>query len=303
MAHEITPIFSGGVGRSGTTIVGRILRRHPDLFAGSPNEIKFITETYGLIDLVFGMRNFLPTQMTSTGKLASFTPFNSSQRFRFRQFRKRVLTHWWRRTNRLGVESGLHRSMKRATMIELLDKLESDLSKDPIEAGRNFVFGFVRNHKKFQGHRFWMDTTPPNMMYADHIYKLLPESRFIEMRRHPLDNIASVIREPWGPNDPFVAIPWFKDRIDLATEAKAKIPRNQHLTLWLEDLVLNKRKESYEKLLEVVGISDHESMFEFFEKEVTPERANMGRWRSGFEVPERVHQSFEQIVGPVEREQ
>jgi hypothetical protein len=302
VSKELIPVFSGGVGRSGTTIVGRILRKHPDLFSGAPNEIRFITETYGLIDLVYGMREFVPTQMTTGGKLAVYIPLNPSIKFRYWVFRKRVLDQWWKRVNRVGEVSGLHRSMKRKQMVALLDELESGLD-DPISAGRNFVFGFIQNHRRFKGQKFWMDTTPPNMMYADHIYKLLPESRFIEMRRHPLDNIASVIREPWGPNDPYKAIPWFRDRIDLATRAKLKIPSNQHLTLWLEDLVLNSREESYRKMLDVVGLTDDENMHKFFQEEVTAERANMGRWKSGFENPTKVRSEFERIVGVVEREQ
>lgn len=302
MTDHITPIFSGGVGRSGTTIVGRILRKHPDLFSGAPNEIRFITETYGLIDLVYGMRKFVPSQITTGGKFAVYIPLNPSIKFRYWVFRKRVLDQWWKRINRLGEVSGLHRSMRRQQMVELLDQLEAGLD-NPINAARDFVFGFVKNHRRFKGQKFWMDTTPPNMMYADYIYKLLPESRFIEMRRHPLDNIASVIQEPWGPDDPYQAIPWFKDRIELAAKAKKKIPTTQHLTLWLEDLVLHDREESYRKMLEVVGISDDENMHRFFQEEVTLERANIGRWRSGFEDPAKVHSEFERIVGPVEREQ
>lgn len=299
MTNELVPVFSGGVGRSGTTIVGRILRKHPDLFSGSPNEIRFITETYGLIDLVYGMRKFVPTQMTTSGKLSTYIPLNSSIKFRYWVFRRRILEQWWRRENRVGEISGLHRSMKKAQMIELLDELESGLT-DPIKAGRNFVFGFIRNHRKFKGQRFWMDTTPANMMYADHIYKLLPEARFVEMRRHPLDNIASVIREPWGPNDPYKAIPWFRDRIELATRAKEKVPADQHLTLWLEDLVAKEREMSYEKLIGLVGIKDDPGMHKFFVEEVTEERAHIGRWQTGFDNPDSVRAEFERVVGPIE---
>jgi len=303
MSGEVVPVFSGGVGRSGTTIVGRILRRHPELFAGAPNEIKFITETYGLIDLVFGMRDFMPSQTTKTGKMTKLVPLNSSKKFRYRQFRKRVLTHWWRRTNRLGVESGLHRSMKRTSMIELLDKLESELELDALQAAREFVFGFIKNHKKYVGQRFWMDTTPPNMMYADWIYKLLPEARFIEMRRHPLDNLSSVLKEPWGPSDLEESLPWIRDRLFLATEAKKSIPADQHLTLWLEDLVLHNREASYRDLIRIVGIGDHEAMREYFDSEVSADRAHIGRWQKDFSNPEKVRRMFEEIVGPVEREQ
>ena len=71
LLKEFTPVFSGGVGRSGTTIVGRILKNHTEVFAGSPFEIKFITEAHGLIDLVFGQRTFLPTQISKKGYLLS----------------------------------------------------------------------------------------------------------------------------------------------------------------------------------------------------------------------------------------
>ena len=41
-----------------------------------------------------------------------------------------------------------------------------------------------------------MDTTPANIMYSDLIYQILPDAKFIEMKRSPLDNISSVLKEP-----------------------------------------------------------------------------------------------------------
>ena len=299
MDRDLTPVFSGGVGRSGTTVVGRLLRKHPDLYGGSPNEIQFITEGNGVIDVVFGMREFVTTQMSTSGRLLAKVPLNKSASFRFRNFKKRVLGDWWSRTNRLGKESGLHRSLDRAQMEALLDQFEDELAGDPIAAGRNFIFGFTRHHVKYTGQPFWMDTTPANMMYADYLYALLPSARFIEMRRHPLDTIASVIREPWGPDDPIEAITWWKDRIDLATVAKAKIPAAQHLTLQLEDLVVHDRDASYTQLLNVVGLSDHPKMRAYFDEEMSAENAHIGRWRDGFLDPDAVVAAFERIVGPV----
>ena len=292
-------MFSGGVGRSGTTVVGRLLRKHPDLYGGSPNEIQFITEGNGVIDVVFGMRDFVETQMSTTGRMLVKLPMNKSTKFRFRNFRKRVLGDWWSRTNRLGNESGLHRSMDRATMESLLDRFETELSGDPLVAGRNFIMGFARNHVKYTGQPFWMDTTPANMMYADYLYRLLPDARFIEMRRFPLDTIASVIREPWGPDDPIAAVTWWRDRIALADSAAAPIPTGQHLTLELEDLVVNDRERSYQQLLDVVGLSDHPKMRAYFENEMNADRAHIGRWQDGFDDPDAVLAEFERVVGPI----
>lgn len=300
MSNEIVPIFSGGVGRSGTTIVARILRNHSQVFGGSPNEIKFLTETYGLIDLVFGMRNFVPSQTRRDSYLLSKLPLNRSSILRYRMFRRRILKDWWRRTNRLGVESGIHRSMSRKSLVALLDKLEAEMNQDLKLAGRNFFIGFVQNHRKYEGQKYWIDTTTSNIMYADYLFKFLPEARFIEMRRHPLDNLSSVLLEPWGPSNLRTALPWFRDRLALQDLASTKLPKSQFARIWLEDLVKRERENSYERLLEVVGVDDQPRMRKYFEEEVTVERAHLGRWRTSFENPNKVRREFELTVGEID---
>lgn len=295
MASEITPVFSGGVGRSGTTIVGRILRNHPQVLAGSPFEIKFITEVNGLIDLVLGQRSFMQTQISRKGYLLSKIGAKDSIKIRFLKFRHRIYNDWWRRTNRLGMESGLHRALTMRDLDLLLDELEASLDS-PIEAARNFVFGYVRCHRKWQGESFWMDTTPANMMYADYIYRIFPEGKFIEMRRDPLDNIASVLKERWGPNDPKEAIVWWKDRISLATSARKVIPAQNYLTIDLEDLVLRKRHSCYEALLSHLDLFDEDRMRNYFEIEVISDRANIGRWKKDFSDPSGFLELFNNLT-------
>lgn len=284
-------LFSGGVGRSGTTIVGRILRQHSEVFAGSPNEIKFITETNGLIDLTFGLRDFLPSQTSLKGRVYGKMPLQKSRQFRFQSFRNRVLGDWWNRTNRLGVQSGLHRSMPKAKMEELLKQLKSDLD-NPVEAARSFIHGYVANHMKYRGESVWMDTTPANIMYSDLIYQILPDAKFIEMKRSPLDNISSVLKEPWGPNELEKVIPWFMDRVSLANRAKANIPDKSMITFFLEDLVRDSRETEYERLRNFVNLSHEPKMRKYFDQEVNPERAHFGRWREDFSDPESVRRMF-----------
>lgn len=298
MSTEIIPVFSGGVGRSGTTIVAQILRKHPNLIAGKPNEIRFLTESYGLLDLVFGMQRLPKSQLTTEESRALWNPMNRTISFRYRMFRKKMASHWWKRINRIGEVSGVHRAMAWSQMNQLLDRLGSELS-DPVSAGRNFLFGYVRSQRRYSEQRYWMDTTPPNAMQADVIYRLFPEAKFIEMRRFPLDNLASVLKEPWGPNDLESALPWFRDRISLAERAKSQIKPEQHLTLWLEDLVERNRESSYSSLLEVVGLSDYEPMRSYFNEKVKAEEAHFGRWRNGFTDPDTVRSQFERIVGPL----
>jgi len=295
LLNEVTPVFSGGVGRSGTTIVGRILKNHSEVFAGSPFEVKFITEAHGLIDLVFGQRTFLPTQISRKGYFLSKLSKHDPIKFRFFKFRRRIYEDWWIRTNRLGRPSGLHRALGIDQLEDLLDELGSSLDS-PVEAARNFVFGYVANHHKWHGQRLWMDTTPANIMYADFIHRIFPEAKFIEMRRNALDNISSVLKEPWGPNDPDQAIMWWRDRVALANEAKKAIPSSHHLTLFLENLVLEDREICYRKLVSHLGLSDELKMRRYFDSEVTPEKAHFGRWKSDFKDPEAFRAKFESLI-------
>ena len=295
MDYQIKPIFSGGVGRSGTTIIGRILRKNSKVFVASPLEIKFITETSGLIDLVFGIREFLPTQISRSGYWLSKLSTNDSTKIRYLKFKRRIESDWWIRTNRLDRESGLHRALSKTTLTKLLKELEASLDT-PLEAARQFTFGYVKSHRKWEGQRFWMDTSPPNIMYSDYIYRIFPEARFVEMRRNPLDNIASVLKEPWGPNDPKKAIIWWRDRIALATSAQKSIPSESSITLELEDLVKNKRSETYQRLITHIGLDDEVKMRKYFESEVTFERAHIDRWRSDFTDPDKFENLFNKLT-------
>ena len=47
-------ILSGGTGRSGTTIVGKLLTRHSKICISRPTEIKVLTSGNGLLDLLLG---------------------------------------------------------------------------------------------------------------------------------------------------------------------------------------------------------------------------------------------------------
>ena len=295
MDDQIKPIFSGGVGRSGTTIIGRILRKNSNVFVASPLEIKFITETSGLIDLVFGIREFLPTQISRSGYWLSKLSTHYSTKIRYLKFKRRIESDWWIRTNRLDRESGLHRALSKTTLTKLLKELEASLDT-PLEAARQFTFGYVKSHRKWEGQRFWMDTSPPNIMYSDYIYRIFPEARFVEMRRNPLDNIASVLKEPWGPNDPKKAIIWWRDRIALATSAQKSIPSESSITLELEDLVKNKRSETYQRLITHIGLDDEVKMRKYFESEVTFERAHIDRWRSDFTDPDKFENLFNKLT-------
>ena len=54
MSSKVIPVFVGGTGRSGTTVVGDLLGNHSKIRTSTPIEIKFLTNKSGLVDVVFG---------------------------------------------------------------------------------------------------------------------------------------------------------------------------------------------------------------------------------------------------------
>ena len=87
----------------------------------------------------------------------------------------------------------------------------------------------------------------------------------------------------------------------LATEAKKVIPSSHHLTLLLENLVLEDRENCYRKLVSHLGLSDELKMRRYFDSEVTTEKAHFGRWKSDFKDPEAFRAKFESLISQESR--
>lgn len=270
------PIFSGGTGRSGTTILAKLLRCHPGVRASKPLEIRCVTDSAGLLDVCLGPSDHAPL----TVKLLALVPGGV-----VRQFKSRMRRQWWDRTNRLGRSSGLHRAMSAQQREEMIRKLHSSVKADPASAGREFLDDLM----KVQGvtfERFWVDTSPPNAVCADRIFQVAPDALFVHMVRDGRDTAASVMAEPWGPSSPQAAIAWWEGRMRRAHHSLDKVPHEQVLTVSLEDLVAREREATYGELLDFLGLSDRPRMRRYFSEKMPADRVNVGAWASRVADPE-----------------
>lgn len=292
MSSKFMPIFSGGTGRSGTTIVGKLLGKHSQVKCGKPYEIKFLTDVFSLTDVAYGMRDFASGEISKKTELYLKLFPHKSYEARMKKFSARMLDNWFERTNRLGQNSGLHLGITRKNLKSLLAKLQEEARHDLESAARNFFYGFVNTQRQYKSEPNWMDTSPPNIMHSASIARLLPDAKFIEMKRNPLDTIASVVREPWGPNNLDDAMQWWLRRTDMAEESLAKIPNNQRLALKLEDLIIHDRENSYQKLLTFLGLEDEGPMREYFNNEMLAEKLHENRWKRDFENPKEIEDRF-----------
>lgn len=208
MKSRVLPLFSGGTGRSGTTIVGKLLSRHPEVRGGRPYEVRFIHESFGLLDLCYGVERFESSWKRWASSLYIGLISPRKRKFFFDKFETHMRGKWWERTNRLNESTGLHRSITRSSLDEMIEILRIQFPRNHIQASRNFFHDFLERQKHNHGEKFWIDTSPLNISSADRIYLLLPEAKFIHMKRDGRDTIASVLKENWGPESPKAALRW-----------------------------------------------------------------------------------------------
>jgi hypothetical protein len=267
----IGQVFTGGTGRSGTTILGAMLGNHPDVWSTLPREIRFLTDNGGLLDLTVGQR------WMSLGVLKTL---------KTRKFSERMLGEWWERVGPDGSARGFHRGMERAEVESAVARFNESWRKDLRSASQALVRDVMEPPTRRQGASMWVDTTPANAMNAHRLLTLLPSAQVIHMVRDGRDASASVLTKKWGPKTPEAALRWWRRRMVASISGMSRAPQSQVMTLTLEDLLYHRREATYQSLLDFLGIEDNEAMSTFFETKMSAESGHIGRWKSDIPATE-----------------
>lgn len=284
----VTPLMVGGTGRSGTTVLSRLLGQHPQVRASWPQEVKFVNSADGLLDLVEcrpdprGLARLWERKTLAKPCAAALVAFADGMTGR-----------WWERSNRLSRDSGLHLGIDREDVEILLTQLRDDFASDPDGAARRFFFGFITAQRGHDGEAIWVDTSPPNIANATRIHRLLPTARFLHMIRDGRSTAASVIQERWGPDDPLEAIDWWRKRTIRAHRGLAGVPTGQALQVSLEDLVIRDREATYTQILDFLGLDDDPAMRSFFDEKMLASRLNPSGWRAKVPDPDAFERSYQ----------
>jgi hypothetical protein len=273
------PVFVGGTGRSGTTIVGRLLGEHSQ-YALIPFEARFHAEPRGLPGVLTG-------------------------RVTMDEFLTAMRERWFILTPQ-GKEGGLNRFVPEDTFETALEEFSSSFSEDRLQAGRSLVRGLLDPVAEEAGKPSWVEMTPRNVFHASTLHQLFPDMGLIHCLRDGRDTASSLVARNWQP-DMQEAIRWWGRRLRTARRTTKKIPRSQLLPLRLEALVQEERQGSYRRLLEFLGVEDEDEMHEFFETSMTRKRAHIGRWRESLsedeiddflELYREIQQSFRKRRAP-----
>jgi hypothetical protein len=292
MSSKVIPVFVGGTGRSGTTVVGDLLGNHSTIRTSTPIEIKFLANKSGLVDVVFGYSSEIEK---SAGKvsLLNFRTYRKRKRKekeRFTkilaEFHKFIWEKWWDIDAPPPHGRGLISGISKENLEKLLSQLDRDLKLNRKWAARRFMGSFISKQFGAGDEIYWVETTPMNIPEANKLQELFPNALFINMVRDPRDVIASLLTKKWGPTTPLEGLDWIEKRLLAGHEALSVINPAKKITIALEDLEINSREQTYKKLLAFLKISDEPAMQKFFVDSMTPDAATSGRWKAEIDSPE-----------------
>lgn len=295
MSTAFTPLFSGGSGRSGTTVIVNLLKSHPEIHVSLPREIKYLTSRYGLVDLNFGRSMRLEEDFR--GMRNNFLA-SANKRIGNRKevvFLAYLKSKWWSEEGKKGKPRGLVQGVTEEQLAEISSRFRSTYEKNLLSASRELFYDLSSCQFKKDTVRYFADSTPVNTMQAHLIYQLFPNALFLNMIRDGRDVAYSVSKENWGPRDPFKALKWWGNRVLVSHQSLSQLPDEQHLVIRLEELISSDREAQYLKILNFLDISDHLSMREFFNVEMRPEKMSQGEWKQKVSDPIAFDREYDKV--------
>jgi hypothetical protein len=251
-----TPIFVGGTGRSGTTIVAKILGAHP-AYHMIPFELRFLSDKGGLCDLVDGKVDFATFAWKFLDRWSVAGPSSG---------KRRLVTPTWQRA--------------------ALRELQRGIKVDRAAASARFVHRIVDQSAVDKGASGWIEMTPGNVHVAPALARMWPKAKLVHAVRDGRDVACSVTPLTWGPRTYEDSLAWWAASLADAFEACATAPAGFVHTLRMEALLGMDRDAQLASLLAFVGLDEAPSVREFFDGTATAARANLGRWRTDIPADE-----------------
>jgi hypothetical protein len=302
MPTSFTPLFTGGSGRSGTTIIVNLLKSHPEIHSSLPREIKYLTSRYGLVDLNFGRPIRLEEDFKGVRNNLAASINNRIGKSKEELFLTFLKSKWWSETGKKGKPRGLVQGVTEEQLAEISSRFGSSYKKDLLVASRQFFYDLSSCQFKKDTVRYFADSTPVNTMQAHFIYQLFPDALFINMIRDGRDVAYSVSKESWGPSDPFKGLKWWGNRVLVSHQSLSQLPNKQHLEIRLEELIVSDRENQYLKILNFLGISDHPSVREFFNLEMRPEKMSQGEWKEKVKDPIAFDKEYDKVLSKLKQQ-
>ena len=267
-AHPPGPVFVGGTGRCGTHAVAALVASGGDR-ALVPAEFRLHTDLRGLPAFARGDRG--------RARIAAD-----------------LLTRWWRRPAPWdpGTAQGTHRiASGRRNLAAVAALLAAPPRADRTRICRDYVRALIDPIAPWPG--AWVEKTPDNCAAAGFLRSIFAELRLVHVIRDGRDVACSFMRVPWAPDAFAPALELWERRLLQAHRGSLELEPGRVHRLLIEDLAARDRERAYGELLDFLRLPDSPTRRRFFERELTPSRARIGRWRS--DLPRAQHARAESL--------
>lgn len=270
------PIFVGGVGRSGTHAMGRLVAAHPRYHL-IRTEVRFHASPRGLPDLLAGDVD-----------LGTFL--------------QRMRGYWWNRG--WGQGQGLQRICDRETFVAALQSFERDYERDPWRASHDLIRAIVDQAAAADGKPAWVEVTGQVIERADTLLRMFPRAKFINMVRDGRAVVAGTLRKVDMTDDPMKALDKWERMVRASDASMRGAPSEAFLTVHLDDLASRDREGTYRRVVDFLEVDDDTSMRAYFDKKISAERAHVEQWRDRMAPQDarRVDRRYRRVVRRLRRE-
>lgn len=315
------PVFIGGTGRSGTTILKQVLMHHPQI-AAIPRELRVIVDPYGALDLKqalserwspynadHAIRNFRKLMMKSR----SVSLWARAERKYFPKFGiapRRYITmgfdkhfgkpYYQNRLKKLLSDLSYHVARGNwdgTPSLQLLPEIyETDyLGNETIDSLLGNFFRDLYAQRNPDGSKtHWIEDTPYNLLQVPELRDLFPDMKFLHIYRDLRDVLASYFRHDWGGDDMNATARRLANIIKRWLIIRESLPADMFLEVRLEALAAAPGEE-FQKICDFIGIPFADQLKDNVAA-LNVDRMHGGRWER--EIPAEKQAEIINILAP-----
>jgi hypothetical protein len=261
------PIFVGGTGRSGTTILLELLGRHSQITISNPSEIQILTDKDGLIDL-----------------------YENENLDNFEKYIYKI------KQNKQNFYYSFIHLFEDKKIKYIINELKNNFNKNKQEAIIKFYESLFEKENKYLG-----DSTTNSITNAYRINNIFSNSKFIHVFRDGRDSAYSdyeimknnkFYTHIKTPND---ALDFWHKKIISSFESLTLINQDKYINIRLENLVTSNKEFEKNKITKFLSIENEDKMDLFFNNEIVKEKMSVGKWKN-IECAKEFDKKYDEIL-------
>ncbi|WP_165602634.1 sulfotransferase family protein [Candidatus Terasakiella magnetica] len=313
-------ILVGGSGRSGTTVLNKVLEQHPMTTVSPP--LRYMIDPDGVLEFMRGLDR-------------GWSPYGADIRLKRL---KKLLGDVAKPAllSRFIDQIGLRKKLSHSSRYHLLPKyghlnaqgycpefarFADDLIKEltafsyraswvgtkflephemgyfkptdqdkALEAVRRFFLGIVETSLERHQARIYVDRNTWNHIWLEEFLKIDPTIKLLHIYRDPRDVVASYMAQNWMPRTCQQAAQIYQDLMTKWWEVRKRVPKESYFEVSLEELS-GEPEGTLHKICEFMNVEFHPDLLN-----ISLNGANAGRWQKDIDIAE--HGEMNKILQP-----